>query len=86
MERFFHIEDVDSEELYVIILSNELTSVYWEELLENEESRLLGNLRRCQVSHTLDEISRKFFALHSDLLIGSNLSNRQIEHYLCDVL
>jgi len=117
MERFFHIEDVDSEELYVIILSNELTSVYWEELLDtfqknhwsnrtvyfdffyrngyenryfsaflNEESRLLGNLRRCQVSHTLDEISRKFFALHSDLLIGSNLSNRQIEHYLCDVL
>lgn len=117
MERFFHIEDIDSDELFVIILSNELTSVYWEELMDtfrnnhwcnrtvyfdflyrngyenryfsaflNEESKLIGNLRRCQVSHSFDEISRRFFTLHEDLLSGSNLSTRQIEHYLCDVL
>lgn len=117
MERFFHIEDIDSEDLYVIILSNELTSVYWDELLEvfqknhwcnrtvyfdflyrngyenryfsaflNEESRLMGNLRRCQVSQTFDDISRNFFSLHADLLSGSILSNSQIEHYLCDIL
>lgn len=117
MERFFHIEDIDSDELFVIILSNELTSVYWEELMEtfqknnwrnrtvyfdflyrngyenryfsaflNEESKLTGNLRRCQVSQSYDEISRRFFALHEDLLSGSILSTRQIEHYLCDVL
>ena len=117
MERFFHIEDIDSDELFVIILSNELTSVYWEELMEtfqknnwrnrtvyfdflyrngyenryfsaflNEESKLTGNLRRCQVSQSFDEISRRFFALHEDLLSGSILSTRQIEHYLCDVL
>lgn len=117
MERFFHIEDVDSDELFVIILSNELTSVYWEELMEtfqknhwrnrtvyfdflfrngyenryfsaflNEESKLVGNLRRCQVSQSFDEISRSFFALHEDLLSGSILSTSQIEHYLCDVL
>lgn len=34
MGRFFHIEDVDSDKLLVIILSCELTSVYWNELLE----------------------------------------------------
>lgn len=117
MERFFHIEDVDSDELFVIILSNELTSVYWEELMEtfqknhwrnrtvyfdflyrngyenryfsaflNEESKLMGNLRSCQVSQSFDEISRRFFALHEDILSGSILSTSQIEHYLCDVL
>lgn len=117
MERFFHIEDIDSDELFVIILSNELTSVYWEELMEtfqknhwrnrtvyfdflyrngyenryftaflNEESKLMGNLRRCKVSPNFDELSRSFFALHEDLLSGSILSSRQIEHYLCDVL
>ena len=43
MERFFHIEDVDSEELYVIILSNELTSVYWEELLETFQKNHWSN-------------------------------------------
>lgn len=117
MERFFHIEDIDSDELFVIILSNELTSVYWEELLDtfqknhwsnrtvyfdflyrngyenryfsaflNEESKLMGNLRRCQVSQSFDEISRRFFAIHSELLAGSILTNCQIEHYLCDAI
>lgn len=33
MERFFHIEDVGNDRLLVIILSTELTSVYWNELL-----------------------------------------------------
>ena len=51
-----------------------------------EELILMENLRRCQVSQSFDEISRKFFARHEDILSGSILTTRQIEHYLCDVL
>lgn len=34
MEKYFHIESVDRERLLVIILSCEMTSVYWKELNE----------------------------------------------------
>lgn len=117
MEKFFHIEDIDNERLLVIILTSELTSVYWNDLLEafhehhwsnktvyfdflyrngyenrffsaslNAESRLKGSLRHCQMEQAYDEISKRFFALHSELLMGSILSNQQIEHYLSDIL
>lgn len=43
MERFFHIEDIDSDRLLVIILSTELTSVYWKELLETFQRNMWRN-------------------------------------------
>ena len=43
MERFFHIEDIDSDRLLVIILSTELTSVYWEELLDTFQRNMWRN-------------------------------------------
>lgn len=34
MENYFHIETIDRDNLLVIILSYEMTSVYWKELQE----------------------------------------------------
>ena len=33
MDKFFHIESIDKDSLFVIILSSEMTSVYWSDLL-----------------------------------------------------
>lgn len=33
MEKYFHIETIDQERLLVIILTYEMTSVYWNELI-----------------------------------------------------
>jgi hypothetical protein len=43
MERFFHIEDIDSDRLLVIILSTELTSVYWKDLLDTFQRNMWRN-------------------------------------------
>lgn len=43
MEKYFHIETIDQERLLVIILSCELTSVYWNELVSSLRKRRCRN-------------------------------------------
>lgn len=43
MGKYFHIETVDQERLLVIILSCEMTSVYWNELLSTLRERQYSN-------------------------------------------
>ena len=43
MGKYFHIESVDNERLLVIILSCEMTSVYWNELLSTIRDRHFNN-------------------------------------------
>lgn len=43
MGKYFHIETVDQERLLVIILSCEMTSVYWNELVSTLRERHYSN-------------------------------------------
>lgn len=43
MEKFFHIETDDQERILVIILSCEMTSVYWSELVNTLRERHCNN-------------------------------------------
>lgn len=43
MGKYFHIEKVDQERLLVIILSCEMTSVYWNELVSTLRERHYSN-------------------------------------------
>ena len=43
MEKYFHIETVDQDRILVIILSYELTSVYWSELVKTLRERHCNN-------------------------------------------
>lgn len=43
MGKYFHIEKVDRDSLLVIILSCEMTSVYWNDLLNAFRDNHLGN-------------------------------------------
>lgn len=80
MEKYFHIEQIDNEKLLVIILSCELTSVYWENLLEAFREKNL-----CDRTVYFDFLYRngynnRFFSAHLDN--HSRLSGRL---HRCDV-
>ena len=113
MGKYYHIESVDKDSLLVIILSCEMTSVYWNELLDTFREYQLGNktvyfdflyrngyenrffsahlddsykfrgrLRKCEAYDIFEEVTRRFFSLHEDILLNSILSRQQVEHYL----
>ena len=113
MGKYFHIEDVDRDSLLVIILSCELTSVYWNDLIDtlrekhlsnktvyfdflyrngyenrffsahlDENYNFRGRLKKCNVIDSFEEVTRKFFSLHEDILFNSILSRQQINNYL----
>lgn len=113
MGKYYHIEKVDKDSLLVIILSCEMTSVYWNDLLDTFRENHFGNktvyfdflyrngyenrffsahlddtykfrgrLRKCEAFDIFEEVTRRFFSLHEDILLNSILSRQQVEHYL----
>lgn len=66
MGKYFHIENVDRDSLLVIILSSEMTSVYWNDLLYTFRKNHLSNKMIYFDFLYRNGYENRFFSAHLD--------------------